>query len=348
MKTRLSVVGVIVALLCCLRGFAASAPATLTFADLADHPDRWPPTVSVLANVRTKSGQTALQGQKLRVVNVTNQAVFVQNAAGGQVGLSPQQCDIMDAANARWSRYTPEQRALDVATILNDPSLWPDTVRLVSPTRITDAGGIPHVLPRGLPCAFLFSEKGDIGIVPNGVNQLKWFKPEAVDLIGPARERLALPANQRRSKIIEAVRPLLRDADGRPVVPASLDKTKVFVLFWGANWCGWCHKTSPELAKFVNQHAASLPGMTFVMLDGDKEPAEMLKYMKGTKLPWPGVLMSDWQNVPFFAQGHRGAYPQVTVCDRYGKLLYEGAGGSPNDIAAHLEALNKYVLASAK
>lgn len=348
MNTRLFLQGIILAGALAVTGRTAPAPATLAFTDLADHVDRWPATVTVLVNVRTKSGQTALHGQRLRVVNITDKAVFVQNNTGGQVGLSPQQCDVIKAANERWSKYTPEQRALDVPTILNDSSLWPDTVRMAHPAKVTNEAGMSQVMPRGLPCALLFCAQGDVGIVPQGLGQLKWFKPDAVDLIGPARERMLVPANKRPSKVIEAVRPLMRDADGRPVVPASLDKTKVFVFFWGANWCGWCHKTSPELAKFIQQHGASHPELTLVMLDGDKEQSEMLKYLKEMKLPWPGVAMADWQRVPFFAQSHRGAWPQVTVCDRYGKLLYEGSGGSPNDIAAHLEALNKHVLASAR
>jgi hypothetical protein len=49
-----------------------AAVQTLAFSDLADHMDRWPSTVTVLANVRTKSGQTALQGQRLPVVNITD------------------------------------------------------------------------------------------------------------------------------------------------------------------------------------------------------------------------------------------------------------------------------------
>jgi thiol-disulfide isomerase/thioredoxin len=325
----------------------AAAPATLAFSDLADHMDRWPANVTVLANVRTKSGQTALQGQRLRVVNITDKAVFVQNAAGGQVGLSAEQCDVMKVANEYWSKLTPEQRALDVAAILEDSSLWPDNVRMAHPAQITNEAGGSQVLPRGLPCALLFCAQGDVGVVPRGVGKLKWFKPDTVDLIGPARERLAVPAAKRRSKVIEAVRPLMRDADGRPFVPASLDATRVFVFFWGANWCEWCHKTSPELAKFVNEHAAARPDLTFVMLDGDKEQSEMLKYLKEKKLPWPAVAMADWQRVPFFAQSHRGEWPQIMICDRFGRPLYESGGGSPNDIAAHLAALKKHVLAKA-
>lgn len=321
----------------------AAPPETLTFADLKGNVDRWPATVNVLVNVRTKSGQTALQGQKLPVTNVTENAVFVRNQSGGLVGLSPQQCDVVQQASAKWSKLTPAQRALDAATVLKDSSLWPDTVRFTNGARITDAMGLQKVLPIGTPAAFLYFANDDVGIVPQGVGQKKWFKPDAVDLLEGARERLLLAPDKRPSRLIEAVRPLLRGADGRPVTPASLEQTKVFAFFWGANWCGWCHKFSPELAAWVNKNAAKSAGLTVVMLDGDKQQSEMLKYLKEKKLPWPGVAMADWQRVPYFAQTHENSFPRFFLCDRFGKILYNAGGGAPEDIARHLAALDDAV-----
>src|SRR5262249_439798 len=152
-------------------------------ADLADHMDRWPAAVNVLVNVRTKSGQTALKGQRLRVVNVTDKAVFVQNTAGGQVGLSPEQCDVIDAANEKWAKLTPAQPALTVEAVLKDSSLWPDTVKMAFPAKITDAGGMSQVLPRGLPCTFLYYSNDDVGVMPSSLHQRKWFKPDTVNLL---------------------------------------------------------------------------------------------------------------------------------------------------------------------
>ena len=341
MKSPLFFRGIVITGWMSLMAWAAPAPDRLAFADLTDHIDRWPATVSVLVNVRTKSGQTALKGQRLRVANITDKAVFVQNAAGGLVGLSPEQCDVLEAANARWGKLTPAQRALDVDTVLKDSSLWPDTVRMAHPAKVTDAAGMSKVLPRGLPSLFLYYSNEDVGVVPSGLQERKWFKPDTVNLLEGARERLLLAPEKRPSKLIEAVRPLMRDAEGRPFVPPNLEQTKVFVFFWGANWCGWCHKLSPELAAFVNKNRPRHPELTVIMLDGDKEQSEMLKYLKEMNLPWPGIAMSDWQRLPFFAATHENSWPQLFISDRYGKILYNGGGGSPDDIAHHLEALNK-------
>ena len=319
----------------------AAPPEKLTFADLSGHVDRWPATVNVLANVRTKSGQTVLKGQTLPVTNITENGVFVRNQAGGLVGLSVAQCDILEQANAKWSKLTPAQRALDVATVLKDSSLWPDTVRFTNGAKITDAMGMSKTIPRGHPAAFLYYSNEDVGIIPHGIAERKWFKPDAVDLLAGARERLAMPPDKRPSRLVQAVRPLLRDAEGRPVTPPNLDKAKVLVFFWGANWCGWCHKVSPELAKWVNQNGAKHPEVSVIMLDGDKQTSEMLKYMKEKKLPWPAVAMSDWQRVPYFAQTHENSWPQFFISDRYGRILYNAGGGSPEDIARHLEALDQ-------
>ena len=320
---------------------AAEPPATLTLADLIDRPERWPATVTATANVRTKTGQTVLQGQKLPVLSVNDKGVFGRNAAGAQVGLFTAQCDLLEQANARWAQLTPGQRTLDDATILNDSSLWPEMVTLRYPTRISTQGGGSRVLPAGHPCQFFYFHDGNVGVVPRGVAERKWFKPDSVDLITGGRERFQVDAASDPPRWPETLRPAMTVQSGPPVVPASLDRTRAFVFFWGANWCGWCHKVSPELADFIRKHEDKLGDVTVVMMDGDKQDSEMLKYMQEKKLPWPAVRMSDWNRVPFFNFTHEGSYPQLLITDRYGKILYNGGGGGPKDIKDHLDAMTQ-------
>src|SRR5690606_29954991 len=63
---------IIVNLVLCAGLGAAQLPATLTLQDLVEKPERWPATVKVTANVRTKTGQTVLQGQTVPVLTVTD------------------------------------------------------------------------------------------------------------------------------------------------------------------------------------------------------------------------------------------------------------------------------------
>ena len=322
---------------------AAEVPKTLTLTDLVGRPDRWPQSVVVAVNVRSKSGQSVLQGQKVPVVNVTDKGVFVSTTAGGQIGLFPNQCDLLEQANARWMQLTPAQRALDPETVFKDSSLWPDVVRMIYPTQISGSGGSKTVLPAGHLNRFFYFENGQVAVVPNGVSELKWFKPDSVDVVGGALERVILEPAERPSRLVEGVRNVMRDAAGKPYSAKELGQTRAFVFFWAANWCGWCHKVSPELARFVTENSRQLKQTTVVMLNGDKQDSEMLKYLREKNLPWPAIRQADWQRVPYFKFTHEGSFPQLLITDRYGRILYNGFGGGPENIRAHLAAMSGLV-----
>jgi len=162
-----------------------------------------------------------------------------------------------------------------------------------------------------------------------------------VDVVGGAIDRIEMESAARPSVLVEGLRRIMKDADGRPHTAAALDRSRYFVFFWGANWCGWCHKVSPELAGFVSRHREQLHDVTIVMLNGDKQDTEMLKYLREKQLPWPGVRLADWSRVPYFSGTHEGSYPQLLITDRFGRIVYNGFGGGPENIRDHLAAMAK-------
>ncbi len=326
---------------CLLTGsaIAAAPPDSLTLADLVGRPERWPASVTANANVRSGSGQTVQQGQRVPVLNVTEKGVFVLAPTGGQIGLFAGQCDLLEQANARWAKLSAKQRSLDAATVLADSSLWPETVRLLYPMQVSLPGEGTRVLPPGHLCQFLYYQDGNVGVIPQGISELKWFKPDAVDVVGGALERVEQEPANRSAHLVQNLRGILRGADGKPHTSATIDRTRFFVFFWGANWCGWCHRVSPELAAFVNRHRDQLQHVTIIMLNGDKQETEMLKYLREKEHPWPAVRLNDWSRIPYLSGTHEGGYPQLLVTDRYGKIIYNGFGGGPENIESHVAAL---------
>ena len=51
--------------------------------------------------------------------------------------------DLLEAANAAWSKLTPEQRAVDLKTIMNDASLWPEKVKCLGAFTLDSGKDIP-------------------------------------------------------------------------------------------------------------------------------------------------------------------------------------------------------------
>jgi len=111
----------------------APAGAPLTYTDLIGHPERWPAQVTGAVHLHFSNGVTIEAGQKLDLVSVQPNGVQAQDSTGGRVRLSPQQCDVVAAANSDWAQLTPEQRAITPEALERDPSLLPEKVTITKP-----------------------------------------------------------------------------------------------------------------------------------------------------------------------------------------------------------------------
>jgi thiol-disulfide isomerase/thioredoxin len=317
---------------------AAQRTNLLTWANLVDHPERWPAETKLTVPLRFGTG-ILRAGTSVRVQQVTAKDATVLAPQGFAFGVRPNECDLLEDANAFWSTLTPEQRAVDAATLANDASLWPDIVKTKLTLTFDLAGGQTKRLPAGTQCVFGFYD-GEVACAsPVGEDAHLEFRITDLDLIERARERALIDPAKRQSRIVQAIRSVLVDADGKPYANPSLEGVKAFVFFYGANWCGYCHQFSPYLVKFANENFSQASPVMFVLLDGDDKAAEMLAYMKSDKMPWPAIRKATWKKT-FFTAVPRG-FPHLLITDHYGRVLYDGGGGGESGIKQHLEALRK-------
>jgi thiol-disulfide isomerase/thioredoxin len=259
----------------------------------------------------------------------------------GTVGIPTVACDLLDAANAGWSKLTPPQRALDAASVMDDASLWPDEVKTRRPVRVDGPLGLQKTLPAGTPLWLAVYDKQGVYLYPPGLETHVNVKFEGTDMLAVAREKVLIEKEKRPSRLIDGLRSIMLDSSGKPFTNPGLDDTKVFIFYYGANWCQPCHQFSPLLVKWVNENAAKNPHMTVVMLDADEKDADMLKYLTDEKMPWPTVRMTAWKQSHVFAANQREGYPQLLITDRWGKIIYNEVGGGPSDIKLHMENLAK-------
>jgi thiol-disulfide isomerase/thioredoxin len=320
----------------------ASKPSTtanlFTWADLANRPERWPAEVKLTVPLQF-SGGTVRAGTTVRVYEVTANDASVITSQGLAFKLDPDECNLVEAANKFWSTLTPEQRAIDPATVANDATLWPDTVRTKLALTFDLAGGQTRQVPAGSQCTLAFYDGKIACASPVGESAHLEFKITDLDLIERARERALIDPAKRPSRIVQAIRALLTDNEGRPYIAPSLDEIKAFVFFYGANWCGYCHRFSPYLVKFANENLSPTWPVMFVLLDGDDRDTEMFAYMKSDKMPWSAIRKAAWQRT-FLAPVPQG-FPHLLITDRYGKVLYSDGGGGDSNIRQHLQALVK-------
>lgn len=297
--------------------WAADSPEQLTLSDLAHRPDRWPSQVA-LASDGNFGGRSHAKGESLKLVDFDGQTVVLSAAADQQIGVSADNCDLLEAANAMWAKLTPEQRAVDLAAIASDVSLWPPKVATQVAFQISTGG----VVPVGTECEVLaVTQKGlDLAIAKPVPARLQAL-PGQTDLLARARERVGVAPDKRPSRIAAALRGGLVDAKGQAYEGDSSDRAKLFVLYYGASWCAPCRKFSPTFVKFIKENSAANPQMSVAMLSADKEPAKMLGYMQAEKMPFPvmpnATLIENGVLLSFKGNG----IPQMVVTDRDGKVL---------------------------
>ncbi len=80
--------------------------------------------------------------------------------------------------------------------------------------------------------------------------------------------------------------------NGRITGPSNnpaVGQAKYIALYYGAGWCGPCHKFTPDLVAFYNEMKPKCPDFEVVFVSRDSSAAEMDNYMAEMKMPWPAL-----------------------------------------------------------
>ena len=102
----------------------------LTWADLVNHPERWPAETKVNVQLKFKSGALPA-GTAVHIETVTPTGAQLIAPQGFLFNVKPENCDLLQAANAMWAKLTPEQQALTADKLAGDQTLWPGKVKII-------------------------------------------------------------------------------------------------------------------------------------------------------------------------------------------------------------------------
>src|SRR5438034_11838541 len=101
--------------------FAAPAPPeALKLNDLINHPERLPQTVTLKKGMKFGGGKSVAAGQKVQVLEFNGSQLGVDAGNNLVFRINPNDCDLLEAANATWSKLAPAQRAVDQQMLIND------------------------------------------------------------------------------------------------------------------------------------------------------------------------------------------------------------------------------------
>jgi nucleoredoxin len=289
----------------------------LALRDLANRPERWPAAVRLQRDLQFSGGAALRAGQPVEVLEFAGATLLVDGGNGLVFDLAPEDCDFVAAANQAWAKLTPAQRAVDAALLAKDASLWPERARCRSGFRLDDG----TELDPGREYDFLTLEGSEVKLFSKEHATTLVADLAQTDLIARARERALIEPAQRPARIAAALKGALVDARGKPVSSAAHETASVYVLYFGASWCGPCRKFSPSLVKFAAEVGAANPKLAIALLSNDRSDADMQAYMQDEKMPWPGMPLATLQKTPLLLGYSIGSIPHLVVVDRHGKVL---------------------------
>jgi nucleoredoxin len=123
----------------------------------------------------------------------------------------------------------------------------------------------------------------------------------------------------------------------------SLEKKKLFLIYFSAYWCGPCRKFTPLLVDYYNRVAPQHPELELIFVSRDKSPFAMETYMRDMKMPWPAI---DYQKVAGkqeIAKYAGEGIPDLVLVDGSGKVISTSYDGKkylgPGKVLTDLETV---------
>ena len=121
---------------------------------------------------------------------------------------------------------------------------------------------------------------------------------------------------------------VLRDGKLVGFDPAERSEPEVYLVYFGAQWCGPCRQFSPELVRTyerLNQEAPDYFELVFVSSDRDSD--EQLKYVREVGMPWPVVKFSALGRVEPLERWAAKGIPNLVAVTREGDLILHSYRG---------------------
>ena len=114
----------------------------------------------------------------------------------------------------------------------------------------------------------------------------------------------------------------------QPIDAIPLTRAKYIVFYFGAGWCGPCHKFTPDLVSFYREMKPKYPSdFEVVFVSEDNSSAEMQNYMNQMSMPWPALR---WDAVKYSQAGKLSGpgLPNLVVVDSQGKVVLNSFEGN--------------------
>jgi len=149
--------------------------------------------------------------------------------------------------------------------------------------------------------------------------------------LAQARAKASAPGVANPGSIAAAVKGALvtsRNGVLGPHPDAEFEKKKLIGLYFSAGWCGPCRKFTPSLVEYYNKTVTAHPEFEIVFVSNDKTAAEMEKYMRDMKMPWPALTFDKVAGNQALTKYAGSGIPCLVVVDENGKVISDTNAGT--------------------
>ncbi len=293
-----------------LFAFAVTCQAgELTWSDLVNHPERWPAETKLSVQLKFKSG-VLLAGTAVHIETVTPAGAQLIAPQGFLFNVDAKNCDLLQTANAMWSKFTPEQQALTPAKLATDLTLWPGKVKLI------EAGVFgPIKMAAGTEWPVMHVKPDGVGLAHPKSNEMLIMALNYTDLFARARELVLLPVEKRPGHMAALLDGVTIDANGKPV---AVKKANYYVFYFAASTCPRCKVFTPKFIEHYQQTLADRMDVAFVSWPTDATTPPYLAYVRENSIPWPNLPV---ERKSLFANLGVFQIPGILVVDRFGNRV---------------------------
>lgn len=311
----------------CLVATTVAVAQELTWQQLLQKPQFWPTQCTIKKSFEFQSGKGVKAGQTMNILEMHPDEIVLGTTDGRMsFGTKPTDTDALTVANDAYAKFTPKQRDLTYAAILQNKDLWP--YRLTMKDAFDLSGG--HRVNKGDQVVFRDVKNGKLVVSVEKINTLIDVTPQDTDLMEQARKFVDDPGSAPSRMIAELQPNLIGSTTGRPALLDTNSLPRYIVFLRGGNFCPICQRFMPSLVKFYNETKPKHPEFEVVYLSCDGNAAEMEKFANAEGFSWPAVNYQRssylFQVIPYF----KPPIPQLTVMDQRGHVLISGVGEMQN------------------
>lgn len=310
-------------------------------------PLTWPDKVTTSTAFSDGTVEVAA-GAELVLKDVLSEGVVVEIPGSRELTLIEAGWTDLGRRAAIAQQTLPEDvRNVSLSDLVRRTDLLPDYTTLVSDVDLSTGRTLragTEVIPGRLQITngqlgVVVVEKGTRFNQHGGLDRLV-FNAEFTDVVAKMREKARKAPGERKLRASATLEGRLVDATGA-ALPAAEKPARYYVVYYAADWCGFCTQFTPTLLKFHEEIKTKHPDVKIVYLSSDRSAEEMAKNFKRFNLPWSAVAFEKRSELYGLLTMAGPGTPQVTVIASDGRLLHDGQPNGANGANAALNALRR-------